>query len=91
MIVLQAYRDNKNAKWAEDFKDGHYVTAIGYHDKHIVFEDRSSVNRTYLPIEELDERWHDIDPDTNKVLEHFGIMTYGLEPKFQNKFICRME
>lgn len=75
----------------KNFNDGHYVTAIGYTKKHIIFEDPSSVNRTYLLFEELNERWHDIDPATNQVLEHFGIMTYGLEPKFHNRFLSKME
>jgi uncharacterized protein len=91
LIALQAYRDDKNIDWKDDFNDGHYVTAIGYNKKHIIFEDPSSVNRAYLPFDELNERWHDIDPSTNKVLEHFGIMTFGLEPKFHNKFLVKLE
>jgi predicted double-glycine peptidase len=66
ICLVQAWRESGNIKlWKNDYKDGHYVVAIGYDDKRIIFEDPASYTRTWLTYEELDLRWHAID-DKNK-------------------------
>ena len=92
LIVLQAYPDDiGKVDWAKDYNDGHYVTAIGYTKKTIIFEDPSSINRTYLTYDELDKRWHDIDPQTNTKIEHFGIRVFGKEPVYHNNFLEKLK
>ena len=66
MLTLQAYRDGDVAiPYSERWEDGHYVVAIGYDDKRIIFEDPASFHRTFLSDGELVERWHDYDGGTN--------------------------
>lgn len=91
LVVLQAYPDDiTKVDWKKDYDDGHYVTAIGYNSTSIIFEDPSSIYRTYLPFDELDLRWHDIDPYTNEKLEHFGIAVSGKNPQFHNKYLVKL-
>ncbi len=60
ILLLQAWgRKGKNLK--HDWKDGHYAVAIGFDKKKIYFEDPSSILRTYISCQELEERWHDRD------------------------------
>ena len=40
LLALQAYPDDiSKVNWKSDFDDGHYVTAIGYNQNSIIFED----------------------------------------------------
>ena len=54
-ILVQAWTENQNVNWKTDWEDGHYVTAIGYTDDSIIFEDPSSVVRTYIEFNELNK------------------------------------
>jgi predicted double-glycine peptidase len=61
IIDLQAYSPDKPpVDYVHDQDDGHYAVAIGYHDNKFTFEDPSSFNRTYLTVEDLKKRWHDM-------------------------------
>lgn len=81
ILLVQAWTEQKKVDWKNDWKDGHYVVAIGY-DKHkFYFEDPSSELRTYMHYKELDKRWHDVDTNRKKYV-HFGIAVYGKKPKF---------
>ena len=60
IITLQAYRES-NRPYRELQGDGHWVVAIGYDERRLIFEDPSSFFRTWLGDEELNERWHDVD------------------------------
>jgi ABC-type bacteriocin/lantibiotic exporter with double-glycine peptidase domain len=66
--------------WKTDYDDGHYAIVIGYHGNIIIFEDPSSIRRTWLTEEEFLARWHDVDPRKNKKLEHFAMVLMGKEP-----------
>ncbi len=44
-----------------DWKDGHYVVAIGYDKERIYLEDPSTILRSYISYQDLEERWHDTD------------------------------
>jgi ABC-type bacteriocin/lantibiotic exporter with double-glycine peptidase domain len=80
LMLIQAW-PNKEKKdeddWVEEWNEGHYVIAVGYTDKQIIFEDPSSVVRAYIPFEELDKRWHDFDVTPSgkeKKLDHWGMI-----------------
>jgi ABC-type bacteriocin/lantibiotic exporter with double-glycine peptidase domain len=60
LLTLQAYRES-NRPYRELWDDGHWVVAIGYDKKRILFEDPSAFHRTWLADEELHQRWHDVD------------------------------
>lgn len=79
IVLLQAWTKTPDTDWKNDWKDGHYVVAIGYDDEKVIFEDPSSFHRTYLSNEALEERWHDVDENGNKYV-HWGIAVYGKEP-----------
>lgn len=58
----------------EDWKDGHYVIAIGYDKERIYFMDPSTLGHyTYIPIRQFLQRWHDEDQQVHKLI-HFGIV-----------------
>lgn len=67
IITLQAWTDKKDVDWKNDWKDGHYVVAIGYGKNKIYFEDPSCERITFLNFKQLEERWHDIDTKNKKV------------------------
>lgn len=66
LIDLQAWADHPERDWTKDWEDGHYVVAIGYDKDKIYFEDPSAFVRTFLTIEELKSRWHDVTDDGKK-------------------------
>lgn len=58
---IQAWKD----KWFYDrLLSGHYVTVVGFDDKHIYIQD-SAIPKYYgfLTIKEFNERWFDVDYD----------------------------
>jgi len=92
IILMQAWRDYSvdNLDWKKDYKDGHYVVAIGYNDNCIFFEDPASVTRTYLTFEELEERWHDVDDNNKTKNNHVAVIIKG-EKKFKSNLIIHMD
>jgi ABC-type bacteriocin/lantibiotic exporter with double-glycine peptidase domain len=82
IILLQAWADRFMTleDWKEDTLDGHYVIVISYVNGIIVFEDPSSFHLTWLSETELNARWHDIDPDTQKKLDRFAMVLKGKDP-----------
>jgi ABC-type bacteriocin/lantibiotic exporter with double-glycine peptidase domain len=91
ILSLQAWKNfsNKNYNWKNDYDDGHYAVAIGYNDNTIFFEDPSSVVRTYLTFDELEDRWHDLD-DNNKTKNYHTILVIKGEKKYNSKDIVHM-
>lgn len=86
ILGIQAWRNEDAAieaiDYSKSYKDGHYVVAIGYTDKHIIFEDPSILaNRGYLTFDELERRWHDADYHGNQ-FEHLGLAVYGKLPVY---------
>ena len=90
ILLLQAWTEKEKVDWKNDWKDGHYVVAIGYDHEKIYFEDPSSFERTYLRDEELRKRWHDIDVGGKKYY-NYGIAVYGKKPKFSGHKIIHMD
>ena len=81
ILLLQAWSDKKIVDWKKNWKDGHYVVAIGYDKNKIYFEDPASISRTFLNFGELEERWHDVDLKGKKYI-HWGI---AIENKINSK------
>lgn len=90
IVILQAWAKKKEVCWENDWKDGHYVIAIGYTKDKILFEDPSTYERTYLKYNELEERWHDIDKNGKKYF-HQAIAIYGKKPNFKRDKIIHMD
>ncbi|MDD5095773.1 MAG: cysteine peptidase family C39 domain-containing protein [Dehalococcoidia bacterium] len=82
IVLLQAWAERYMTleDWRSDFEDGHYAIAIGYKDHVIIFEDPSSIRRTWLTEEEFLARWHDKDPGTGRKVNHFAMVLKGKKP-----------
>jgi predicted double-glycine peptidase len=71
MCTLQAYGNRVN--YENDWKDGHWVVAIGYDDRGVYFEDPSQTTpRGFLTYPELQARWHDTGR-RGKRLHSYGV------------------
>jgi predicted double-glycine peptidase len=91
IVLLQAYKDASNKiQYSKDYKDGHYVVAIGYDGDKIIFEDPSSYTRTFLTFTELNERWHAVDDDNEPNPVSEAIVVKGT-PKYNSNELKRME
>jgi predicted double-glycine peptidase len=72
IICIQAWGDKKD--YSHIYKEGHYVTVIGYNDSGFIFEDPSiSSKQGFIPFNKLEERWHDVDKNGKKY-DHMGIV-----------------
>jgi predicted double-glycine peptidase len=82
IVNLQAWADRYMTleDWKSSFDYGHYAVVIGYEDNIIIFEDPSSIRRTWMLEEEFLTRWHDIDLQTNEKVEHFAMVLMGKQP-----------
>ncbi len=82
IVLLQAWAERYMTleDWKADNDDGHYAIVIGYNGNVIIFEDPSSIRRTWLTEEEFLARWHDVDPRTKIRLEHFAMVLMGKKP-----------
>ena len=90
ILLLQAWSYKKKKDWKNDWKDGHFVVAIGYDKEKIYFEDPSSVKRTYLTFSELKERWHDEDTDGKRYF-NFGIAVFGEKSNYKSERFIHMK
>jgi predicted double-glycine peptidase len=85
ILDVQAWRDEKTKKlaWKDDWDDGHYVVLAGLDTRKAYVMDPST-HGTYawLPIRELEERWHDFE-DRHGAREEYrrlGIVISGTKP-----------
>jgi predicted double-glycine peptidase len=81
LVLLQAWADQPLTaeQWRHTDTEGHYAIAIGYGKDRIIFEDPSSIYRTWLKTSEFLDRWHDKDPQTGKKISQFGLILFGRE------------
>jgi hypothetical protein len=79
--MLQAWRNEdyelrEDARYRNDWDDGHWIVAIGYDQDGVYFEDPSlAAIRGFLFYDELLVRWHDVGPR----MEHwprFGLVVW---------------
>lgn len=82
LVLLQAWSDQHltREQWRQTYTEGHYAIAIGHGKDRIIFEDPSSIHRTWLKNDDFISRWHDKDPKTDKVISQFGLILFGIEP-----------
>jgi len=78
ILSLQAWGEKKD--YTDNWKDGHYVVAVGYDKRGFFLMDPSQIGYSYISDPDLMERWH--EKDTNKISIRLGIMIYGKKPKF---------
>ncbi|MDD3175747.1 MAG: cysteine peptidase family C39 domain-containing protein [Candidatus Nanoarchaeia archaeon] len=74
IILLQAWK-KRGPEYVDNFKEGHWVIAIGYDKTKIIFEDPYHFQRTFLTNKELDERWHAQENKTK--IFNYGIAVFG--------------
>lgn len=89
ILLLQAWSEKNNVDWKNDWKDGHYAVAIGYDKKGVLFEDPSSIFRTFLTYGELEKRWHD-KVSNNKYI-NYGLAIYGKKPAYNPEKLIHMD
>lgn len=84
IILIQAYKNNEKQPYTlTSYKDGHYVTIIGYSTRRFIIEDPSLNNELgYINNKDLDIRWHGLGEDKNEKLNFFGIAVIGT-PKYK--------
>jgi predicted double-glycine peptidase len=78
IMMIQAWGGKTD--YSDEWNYNHYVVAIGYTKKDIIFEDPNSFNTCRLSHTRLIERWHgrnDLEKYTN-----FGIAIKGKKPEF---------
>lgn len=76
VVVIQAWEDDPQVGYKDDWADGHYVVCQGYTDDgKFIFEDPSSFGKVWLNKDEFLLRWHDIDGTTK--YQNFGIAVHG--------------
>ena len=88
ILLVQAWGKSKKFAWKNDWKDEHYVVAIGYDKNKFYFEDPYTFERTFLNSKDLIKRWH-AKLDGKKYFCR-GIAVYGKKPKFNPKKIVPM-
>lgn len=90
IVVSQAWTKKVDIDWRNDWEDGYYVTAIGYDKDKIYFKDPSSFERVFLYYNEFKDRWHDVDVNGKKFINH-GIAIYGKENTFNLEKIIHLD
>jgi ABC-type bacteriocin/lantibiotic exporter with double-glycine peptidase domain len=79
ILAIQAWGNKDD--YSQDWKDGHFVTAVGYDKKGFFLMDPAQMGYSYISDKKLEGRWHDMEKDSEKIVR-MGIMIYGKEPKF---------
>lgn len=85
ILNIQAWRNPKREEipWRDTWEDGHFVVLVAIDSEFVYFMDPSaSAGYGYMPLTELDDRWHDYDlVDGQKVVaDHVGIVIRGKTP-----------
>ena len=84
VLLIQSWGDVDD--YTDEWKNGHYVVAIGYTTNKMLFLDPMLFNIGCLTFEELNKRWHFKENDI-KYINH-GIAVSGKRPRFdKNKLI----
>ncbi|MBS1953205.1 MAG: C39 family peptidase [Cyanobacteria bacterium SZAS-4] len=89
LCLIQAWADKKT-DYKSDWDDGHYVVAVGFDDSRIIFMDPSTAGHyTYIPLQEFEQRWHDVDGTVR--LNHFGMSLWKEGASFDSEKFERLE
>jgi uncharacterized protein len=92
IVLIQAWGSETDFmnNYTNSWNEGHFVVAIGYTNKEVLFSDPALFNTGYIPIPEFSDRWHDYDEGDTKTF-HLGIAVYGQEVKFVHKEVIRIK
>ena len=67
IMCFQAWPGKRLKGWEFDWKDGHYAVLVGMDENNMFLMDPSTHGSyVWLPIDEMTERWHDVDEDREK-------------------------
>ncbi len=89
LCLIQAWADQKT-DYKTDWNDGHYVVAVGFDDTRMIFMDPSTAGHyTYIPLQEFEQRWHDVDGTVK--LNHFGMSLWKEGASFDPDKLERLE
>jgi ABC-type bacteriocin/lantibiotic exporter with double-glycine peptidase domain len=91
ICLVQAWTDKENINWKKEWEAGHYVVAIGYNEKGLIFSDPSSMFKTFLTYSEFQDRWHDVSIDYQKKYLNSIIVITGEKPEFKKNYAIQME
>jgi predicted double-glycine peptidase len=85
ILNIQAWRSPKNEQipWSLNWEDGHFVVLVAMDADFVYFMDPSaSAAYGYMPLLELEDRWHDYDMVNGQkvVSDHVGIAIRGTNP-----------
>lgn len=85
ILEFQAWRDAERATtpWRDTWTDGHYAVLVGIDARFAYFMDPSTAGAyTFMPLSELQDRWHDVNPARAVPLEprdlQLGVIIGGL-------------
>ena len=83
MMMIQAWRDSETeVTYVGEWREGHWVVAIGYDYTGMYFEDPSlAAIRGFISYPDLEERWHDT-ARRGKHLDHYGLAIW--KPRIQH-------
>ncbi len=89
LCLIQAWADKKT-NYETDWNDGHYVVAVGFDQSRLIFMDPSTAGHyAYIPLQEFEKRWHDIDDNVR--LNHFGMILWKEGASFDPDKFERLE
>lgn len=89
VCLIQAWAEKKT-DYNTDWNDGHYVVAVGFDDDKLLFMDPSTAGHyAYIPLQEFEQRWHDIDGKVR--LNHFGMSIWKEGTSFDPDKFERLE
>ena len=92
ILIIQAWK-NDEIEYIYDWKDAHYIIACGYYDDGIYAMDPYSLgNYTYLPYNELLNRWHAVDKSGDRHLRSgLIISSEGCPVKYKPNVVKHLE
>ena len=78
ILMLQAWPNGQAPNYKDDWRDGHWIVAIGYDDQCFYFEDPSvHGGRGYIGRRELNSRWHDIEGSKKQKIWRLGLAIWA--------------
>ena len=85
ILDLQAWRD-RDRPWRDTWDAGHYVVLAGYDGERLFVMDPSILTPAgcaFFPIDELEERWHDLAGPHDVPVARMAIFVSGPGPRWQ--------
>ena len=84
IVTIQAWAKKIPKTYKDNWKEGHWIIAIGYDKKGFYFEDPSLKDtRGFISYEEFEDRWHDTG-DNDFPEDHYGLVIWGKKAVHKN-------